>query len=188
MHPRARRLSACVELADVRFAETVYLNSADHIMGAGSHRNQIRGNIDTERGADFLDLREAGIQPFLGDVADVEVHARMPGLLHFRQNTLADNVSGRQFGLRMVVGHKPHAFAVSQYPAFSSHRFGDQESHGAGNVEGGRVELDEFHVLKDCAGAISHGNPVARSNVWIGRFPVNLPTPTGGQYRPLGPN
>ena len=112
----------------------------------------------------------------------------MSGLLHFLQNTLADNVSGRQFRLRMIVGHKPRPFAVSQYPAFSAHRFGDQESHGAGNVEGCGVKLDEFHVLEDCADAISHGNPVARSNVRIGRFPVNLPTPTGGQYRPLGPN
>src|SRR3972149_4068610 len=83
VHSRASRFTAGVELFDGSSGETVDLNAADHVVGAGTHGNQVFSNIDSKGGANFSDPGEAGVQAFSGNMTAIDIHIRMVGLLHF---------------------------------------------------------------------------------------------------------
>ena len=95
------------------------------------------------------------------EVAQVEKHARLPRLLHLRDDRLADDVARGELGPLVVVGHEPPAGRIDQPRAFAAHRFGDQAAAAAGDVQHRRMKLHELHVAQLGAGAIGERMAVA---------------------------
>ena len=64
------------------------------------------------------------------------------------------------------------AVEVEEQSAFATEGFCYECAGGTCDVEGGGVELHEFHVAKDCAGAVGHGQAVACCDRRVGGFAV----------------
>ena len=117
---------------------------------------------------------EALVEPLDADRADVEVDVAVPGLDHLLQDAARDDVTRREVGPLVVVGHEPVAGLVDQHGALAAHRLGDQRARRARDVERRRVELHERHVLHHRARPVRHRQPVARRGAGVGRLAVDL--------------
>ena len=70
---------------------------------------------------------------------------------------------------RVVFLHELLTLLVAEHRSVASHGLGDKEARTvAGVIEGGGMELDEFHVLDRAFGTIDHRNAVARRYERIG--------------------
>ena len=121
-------------------------------------------------------------------MAQIQKHARLPRLLHLRDDRPAHDVARRQLGPLVVVGHEPPAGRVDQPRAFAAHRFGDQAAAAAGDVQHRRMKLHELHVAQLGAGAIRERLAVAGRHFGIRRLAINLPGAARAQNRLLGPD
>ena len=161
---------------------------AHHVMGAGPDRNPVAGDVQIELGAHGGDAGKAAHHPLRVEMRQVEVHVRVPRLLHLADDGQADHVAGRQFGAGIVIGHEAVAVAVDQPGPFAARGLADQAAAAAGDVQHRGMELHELHVAQLGPGAIGHGHAVAGGHLGIGRFAIELARPAGGQDRLLGPD
>src|SRR5262249_60113422 len=82
---------------------------------------------------------------------------------------------GQVFPLWIVLVHERLTATMRQAPAFTPHRFGNEEMWGVGLGEGGGMELHKLHVDYPCASPIRHGNTITTCTRSIGRTQDNLP-------------
>src|SRR5579871_2583087 len=80
-----------------------------------------------------------------------------------------------------IVEHKAAAFFIAQNAAFAANTFGDEQALHAGRPDhAGGMELDEFHIAKDCAGAVGEPESIA------GVFPTVAGDAVGAPDTPAG--
>ena len=157
-------------------------------MGARPDRNPVAGDVQIELGADRGDARKTAHHPLRIEVRQVEIHVRVPRLLHLADDGQADHVARGQLAARIVVGHEAVAVAIDQPGPFAAGGLADQAAAAAGDVEHRGMELHELHVAQLGPGAIGDGHAVAGGHLGIGRFAIELAGPAGGQNRLLGPD
>src|SRR5260221_387314 len=85
------------------------------------------------------ELRRIGIE-----AGEVQVHARVIRRYHACEDSPAHNVSGSELGRSVILGHEALAVAIAQHPTCSTHDLADQDAGCAGDIEAGRMELDEL--------------------------------------------
>ena len=117
-------------------------------------------------------------------VRDVEVHTVQAVFFHLEVDGARHHVARREFGARVVVGHKavcPKVWWQQQAAAFAAHSLGDEEVFDVRVVQAGRVKLDELHVGHPAARAPGRGDAVAGGGVGVGGVEVHLARAAGGQ-------
>ena len=163
-------------------------DSADHVMGAGPHRNPIAGEIEAKLPAD---LGHAG-KPLPHDrrveVREIEIHIGVVGAVHHLGDRPGDDVARSEFCTIVEVGHEAVAIAVDEPGPGAPHGLGDQTPRAAGDVEHRGMKLHELHVTNLGTGPPGEGHAVAAGARRVGRFAINLPDASGGQNRLLGPH
>ena len=90
--------------------------------------------------------------------------------LHLVVDGTCHNVAWCQTQSLVIFLHEFLTCRQAENTSVAAHRLGDEVSRMgfAWVIEGGRVELHEFHVLHLALGTIDHGNAVARGDIWIG--------------------
>ncbi len=88
----------------------------------------------------------------------------------------------------VVFLHEAMAVAIDEIGAFAADGFGDEGAAGAGDVEGGGVELDHLHILERCAGTVGHGVTVGGGDAGVGGFAEELSGAAAGDDGALGPD
>ena len=94
----------------------------------------------------------------------------------------------REFEGRVVIFHEAAAGDVAQVGPLAADRLGDQVPRAAGDVEHGRMKLDEFHVADFRPRAEADGMPVGRGNFGVGGLTIEPARTARGEHRLLGPD
>lgn len=90
-------------------------------------------------------------------------------LLHLGVNGTCHNISWGERHTRVILLHKLLTVEIAEHCSISSHSLSDEERGAiAGMIEGGGMELDEFHILHSALGTIHHRNTIARGDKRIG--------------------
>ena len=170
-----------VEVLDGGLAEEVGDDAADHVMRGWVDRDGLLRRIDVEGHAHVVDAGEAVAEGVFGHVAGIEKDMGELGFGHLCEHGAGDDIARREFGHGVIIGHEAVAVAVDELCAFSADGFRHQGSRGAGNVDGGGMELDHFHIAGDGAGAVGHGVAVGGGDGGVGGFAVEDACAAGGE-------
>ena len=170
-----------VEIVDGGLAEQVGDDAADHVVGGGVDGDGLFGGVDVEGDAHVVDAGEAVFEGLFGHVAGVEEDVGVLGFGHLAEHGAGDDIAWGEFGHGVIVGHEAVAVAVDELGAFAADGFGDEGARGAGDVDGGGMELDHFHVAQDGAGAEGHGLAVGGGDGGVGGFAVEHAGAAGGE-------
>ena len=108
------------------------------------------------RGGEVVD--RGGVEPEVVEVAFDEATA----------DRLGHDVTGREVGQRVLVGHERHAAFVAQDRALAPQRLGEERARHRRVVQRGGVELHELEVGDRGAGAHGHGDAVAGGEGGVG--------------------
>jgi hypothetical protein len=102
----------------------------------------------------------------------VSLAANAETFLHFKVHSPTDHIPGGQILDRWGVAiHETFTLVIEQNTAFSTHTFGNQDTHA---VDTRWVELEKFHILSGDAAPQCDGNTIAGVGIGIGS---NLPNP-----------
>ena len=82
----------------------------------------------------------------------------------------------------MELQHETLARAIDQHRALAAQGFGCERGGIAADVDGGRMELHEFGIGDDGAGARRHRQPDAARLGRIGGHPIELADAAGGEH------
>jgi len=102
-------------------------------------------------------------------------------LAHLGQDGSRHGVARGEFASRVIALHEAFAPAVDQEGALAPDGLGDQPPRGARDVESGRVELDELHVLEHRSGPIGDRYAVAGGHLGVGGLAVEAAEAAAGQ-------
>ena len=162
---RARGLAQRVEPFHGGFAVGVDLHAAAAVVRRRGHGNPVFGDVDADRAAFLVDVREMALHGLGVLVRHVEVDEVGTPFGHLAVEGAGHHVARREGFHRVVFVHELLAVGQPQDGPEAAHGFGDQEvGLLAGVVERRGVELDEFHVLGHRLGAVAHGDAVARGD------------------------
>ena len=161
-------------------------HATHHVMTGRAHGDRVFRRIEAVLRQHFAQIRKAFADAFRLQMRHRNKHVGRAGLGDFMRDRFGHDVARREFKALVVFVHEAFVLRVQQPAAFTAHGFGDEVAFGAGEVQRGRVELYEFHVLKRRARAVSHGHAVAGGHVGVGRLAVNLPNPAGRQNGDFG--
>ena len=87
------------------------------------------------------------------------------------------DVARRKLGGWMHRRHEALAASIHQQGAIAAYRFRGERGRIAPDIESGRVELYEFRIGDNRAGARGHGKAAAIGFLGVGRYPVSWPIP-----------
>ncbi len=161
-------------------APQVDRDPAAAVVGGRHDRYRLLRDVEADLEALAVDLGKPVPDPRRRFVADVEVRAVRPGLVHHLVNAARDDVTRSQGAIRVIVHHELAARRVHQAPAFTAKRLRDQEALVT-VVERRRVKLDELHVDAAGARAVRHRHPVSAGAGRIGRVKKDPPEASGCQ-------
>ena len=165
VQPRARGLAQRVEPFHGGFAVGVDLHATAAVVRRRGHGNPVFGDVDADRAAFFIDVREMALHGLGVLVRHVEVDEVGTPFGHLAVDGAGHHVARREGFHRVVFVHELLAVGQPQDGPEAAHGFGDQEvGLLAGVVERCGVELDELHVLGHRLGAVAHGDAVARGD------------------------
>ena len=77
--------------------------------------------------------------------------------------------------------HEPLAADVQEQGAFAAQSLGKEKAGGAGDVQGGGVELDELHVGDFGSGAPGERDAIAGGYIGVGGIEEDVAEAAGGQ-------
>src|SRR5439155_10909533 len=160
VQPARRHFAGGPQAGDRRLPVQIDGGAADHVVGAGTNRDQVGGDVEAEPAADSVDTWKAPPHQGGVEVAQVEVNVRVAGGLHAADDGLGDDVARRQLGARIDVEHEALEVLVAQVGAFAADRLDDEEASRTGHVEHGRVKLHELHVAQLGARAVGRRHAV----------------------------
>src|SRR4051794_36807654 len=98
--------------------------------------------------------------------------------LHLIVDGASHHVARCQGFERMVFVHELKPIDGLENASLTTDGFANKERFCLGMIEAGRVKLDELHVRNRRAGPISHGDAIARRDVWIGSVEIDFATTT----------
>ena len=188
MEPGARDLAGRPQTGKGRSPVRVDRHAADHVVGPGTDRDRVAGDVEIEVAAKPIDPRKAAPDCLGIEVREVEIDVGVLGLGHLGGDRQRDVVARRQLGERMVSRHEPLAKPVAQIGPFAAQGFGQEMACRAGDVEHGGMELHEFHVTQLGARAIGHRVAVAGGDGRVGRLAKELAGAAGRQHDGPGPD
>ncbi len=141
------------------------------------------------------------VRELFGEVKRRDVQRHLTGRLSLRLDCPGHHVAGREFGVRVVVGHEPLALAVAQQTTLAADGFADEEGHVARSggppppseprvaryrAYGRRVELHVLHVLDLGSGERGHADAVTGRVVGVRRPRVEVADAAGRQHDAAG--
>ena len=147
----------------------------------------IGGDVDIELGACGGDAGEPPADA-LAQARQVQVHVGGTGPLHVVEDGPADNVARGEVAHGMVLGHERAAALVDEASALAADGLGDEVPARPGDVQRGRMELDELQVRQGRPGPVGHGQAVAGGHGGVRRLAIDAPQAAAGQDRPAGPD
>lgn len=154
-----------VEVGDIGRAGECCFDATDLVVGGGVDRDGVGLWVDGEGVEGGPDAREAFFEVWDVLAVEPDMFAALEGEL--LGDGAGDDIAGGEFGERMDRGHEAVTGVIEEVRAFATHGFGDQRARCSGDVEGGRVELDELHVLECRPGAVGHRDAVAGGDGWV---------------------
>ena len=173
VHTGARDLARCKQPGERRPAVDIRLHAPHHIVSGRTDRNPVPGQVEAGTPAGVGNQRKALVHEIGVQLLEGEEDGP-PGSLCLAHDGARDTIAGRQIARRIVAGHERLPVAVQQPGAFAAKRLRQQEPRLTGNVESGRVELDELEIRDGRAGTIGHGDTIAGRHVRVGGFAVDL--------------
>ena len=182
MKTGARALAHNIEAADRTLAVVIHLHATTAVVGCRADRNHILGDVDTNRKALLVDIREVLLGLLGRHMCYVEVDKLLTANLQLVVNRTSHNIARSERLHWVILVHKLLAILEAEHSAITSHRLGDEERRALARVvERGRVELDKLHILGYSLSAVAHRNTIARSNFWIGGCVVDI-SATASRY------
>ena len=165
---RHQRVGVAVPARD-DFAVKIAGYSPHIIVHGGQHRNWFLVDVDVRKDAGGLGdtgqplFDDGGPQVFEMQVDVILVLADTASLANLDGHGTADHIPGRQvLRIGRVAFHESVAGRVRQIAALAARALGDE---APGTIDSGRMELNEFHVLKRQPGAQCHASPVSGTGV-----------------------
>ena len=117
-------------------------------------------------------------------VSDIQIYMVFSTLFHFTVDGAGYNVTWCKRETRIVFLHEFFASEVSQYSSISAHGFCNQEARTVARViQGGRMELNKFHVFHYPFGTVYHGNTISGGYQRVSGMVVNGFTSAGSHHR-----
>jgi 3-dehydroquinate synthase len=168
------------EARDGGEAVEIGMDAAHGVVGGGMDGGGLFGEIEAVVEAGLEDAGEVVLHDAGGEVGHVEKHVGGAGAGDFRDNGAADDVAGGEFVGEALAG------GVAEEGAVTAEGFREEESGGAIEVEGGGVELDEFDIADDGAGAPGHGDAIAGGDIGVGGVLVDAAEAAGGEQDGVG--
>ena len=117
-------------------------------------------------------------------MARVEPHVGLAGLVHPAGDRLGDDVARREIGQLVDPGHQPAALPVDQEGALATYGLGDQRLLAlrvGSQPHHGRVELHELQVTEPGTGAERERHAVSRGDGRVRGLGEHLTEPAAGQ-------
>ncbi len=142
------------------------------------HRDRLPPRVDAGRPAGGEHGRE--LRGKVRQLAAIEKGAAAAH--HFAIDASRDDVAGAELGIGMERAHEAFAACVDEGRAFAAKRFGRERRRIAADVDRGGMELNEFGVGDDGAGAGGDGDAFAARFAWIGGDGVELPRAAGRKH------
>ena len=142
MDADARHLTACEETRDGGAPLEVGEDPAGEVVGGGRDGDGVVREIEPGRGARRRHGREA--RRYVRDRDGVEVH--LPGLVPHECDGSRHDVARRELATRIEPRHEPLAPGVEEHCALAAKGLGEQPRGLSGDVQRGRMELDELEV------------------------------------------
>ena len=106
----------------------------------------------------------------------------------FGEHAARDDVARRKLGERMLCQHEALALGVDQRRAFAAQRFGRKRRRIAADHDRGRMELDEFRIADDRAGARGDRKAKPARFLRIGGHRIKMADAAGGEHHGAGGN
>ncbi len=150
------------------------------------HRDRFPGHVDAVLKAGLVDGWKAVLDVVGAFVSDVEEDAVIAMFFHLIVDCPGDDISRGQIFELVIVRHEGVAVTPLKYRSLTAHGFGNQERLGVRVIEGGRVELHEFHVDDSCAGPPTDRQSVASGDIRIAGVKINFAGTASCQYRESG--
>ena len=147
------------------------------------HRNQIHRRIDAAGATNRKDARKALLEI---PAQHPRVEPDVPASDFLSEDFAGDDIARCQLGQPMPLEHEPLSFLIQQDRAFSTHGLGDELQRILRRIEGGRMELHEFHVGEPDSPTMRNRETISRGNLRIGRVAVDLPATARCQHRCIG--
>lgn len=183
----ARAFADGIQAADRRLAVGVDLDAATQVVGRGSDRDVVAGDVDAKAETVLINVGEMALGLLGVLVGDVEIDMIVAVELHLAVDGARHDVARSEREPRVILVHELLAAEVAEHGAISAHGLGDEERRAvAGMIEGRGMELDELHVLHCALGAVDHRDAVAGGDEGVGRGGVDGATAAGGHQCRLG--
>ena len=159
-------------------------------MRSRDDRDRLLGRVDAgENTRIFDDAGKAFANDLRIEMGQVEIHVVALGtdptaFANFNRDRTAHHVAGGQIlGVGRVALHEFLALGIGEVSAFAPSALGEQHANA---VDAGRMELDEFHVLKRQPGAQHHAIAVAGAGMGRGAGEISASVSAGRQNRHMG--
>ena len=169
-HPQAGDTGSAIQFS---------LDTTNEVMSAGSYGDRIASDVDIECAADARDRREL-LMHITSDPAQIEVNMGITGLDHLFEDGAADNVSRGKICHGVRSFHEALPVSIPQYSTGAPDDLGDECASGTREVEGGGVELHEFHTHESSPCTEAQGDAIACRSYRVGGFAEYLAGTSGG--------
>ena len=140
------------------------------------------GDVDTDAEALGVDIREVLLGFFGILVGYVQTDMIQTVDFHFLIDGARHDVARSQTEPLVILLHKLLAVRQTQNTSVTTHGLGNEVGRMSFSrvVQGGRVELYEFHALYRTFGTVNHGDSVACRDIRVGGCGVNGSCSSGG--------
>mmetsp|Transcript_8729 Transcript_8729/g.15103 ORF Transcript_8729/g.15103 Transcript_8729/m.15103 type:complete len:238 (-) Transcript_8729:980-1693(-) len=177
MEAGAGHFTTCVQTLHTGFAKKTGLYATTCVVLRWNHWDRVLGDVQPQLSTLHRDVREVMEHLISWLVTDVQQHMLFVSLKQLVVDAASHNVSRRQLHTqRVVLCHEPLSACIVKMTSFTAHSFCDEEGAASvcGVVQGGWVELYEFHVGHHSGCTISHGNTISRSYMRVGGVWIHL--------------
>ncbi len=124
--PGAGDLAGGVEAGYVAASLEVGAHAAGGVVAGRGDRDQVGHRVDAVGAGGGQDRGEPALPQLGAEVARVQPHVRVAGLVHPAGDRLGDHVARRQVGELVHALHEPVALEVDEERALAAHGLGDQ--------------------------------------------------------------
>jgi hypothetical protein len=137
------------------------------------------GPVETSAATGAIDAGKTLRQELFAEMSCIEQHG--PSILrrHLHRDSAGDDVSRREFRIRVYCLHKPPALSIQKQRPFTSYSLGDEK--GLGNCKRGWMKLIELQICKLRTGAKGQCGSIAGCSCRIGSVLIELTGPAAGE-------